>query len=471
MSVDGSGVAPERFSLRDRAGEIALEVDGFHHPVSARGRRLAFTRYADITHLALSDRFVWIGTKRAATMLARRSLRDPEAAERMLRALVARIGQQPGGAAQLARMAEVEALARRPAPLRACWGLAGLCVAGFLLEQLMGPNIYSVGHFSPILVADGDFWRIVTGNLLHGFPLHLLINLAGLLIVGRMAERALGSVRTICVMGAAALGAMATSGLLLEESVVGVSGVVFGLAGAVLWLEFAHGGELPAWWRFPRPVLGLVILAFCADIALGFFLPIIAGEAHLGGFAAGVLATAALTRGAPLGAPESGPTRALAAAVAATTLLGVGAAAIELAGEGDYVVRHAARLAALPGVSPEDLNNHAWFIAIDPDSTHEQLEAALLLAERAVTETAAAEATMLDTLAEVQFQLGWQAQAIATIEQAIAREPDESYYREQRRRFTGERPADDRPPDPALRPEHRRERRLPLPPDEAGLRV
>jgi hypothetical protein len=78
---------------------------------------------------------------------------------------------------------------------------------------------------------------------------------------------------------------------------------------------------------------------------------------------------------------------------------------------------------------------------------------------------------MLDTLAEVQFQLGWQEQAIATIDQAIAREPDESYYREQRRRFTGERPADDRPPDPALRPERSRERRLPLPPDELGLRV
>jgi membrane associated rhomboid family serine protease len=471
MSVDGSGVDSERFPLRDRASEIVLEVDGFHHPISARGRGRAFTCYADITHLALSDRFMWVGTKRAVTTLARQSFRDPAAAERLLRALTARIGQRAGGAAQLARIADVEALARRPASPRVSWGLAALCVAGFLLDQLVGSNIYSVGHFSPILVADGDFWRIVTANLLHGFPLHLCINLLGLLIVGRMVERALGGVRTICVMGAAALGAMATSGLLLDESVVGVSGVIFGLAGAVLWLEFRHGGELPAWWRFPRPVLGLVILAFCADVALGFFLPIIAGEAHLGGFVAGALATAALTWRTPLGAPESRPARALAAAIMATTLLAVGAATIELVGEGDYVVRHAVRLSELPGVAPEDLNNHAWFIAIDPDSTHEQLEAALLLAERAVGKTGAAEATMLDTLAEVQFQLGWPDQAIATIDQAIAQEPDESYYQEQRRRFTGERRADDRPPDPALRPEPSRERRQPLPPDDAGLRV
>jgi membrane associated rhomboid family serine protease len=348
MSVDGSGVDSERFPLRDHASEIALEVDGFHHPISARGRGRGFTRYADITHLALSDRFAWIGTKRAVTMLARQRFRDPDGPERLLRALMARIGKSPGGAAQLAQMAEVEALARRPASVRASWGLAALCVIGFLLERLVGPNIYSVGYFSPILVADGDLWRIVTANLLHGFPLHLFLNLLGLLIVGRMAERALGGVRTICVMGAAALGAMATSGLLLEEAVVGVSGVIFGLAGAVLWLEFSHGGELPAWWRFPRPVLGLVIVAFFADVALGFFLPFIAGEAHLGGFLAGMLAAAALTWRTPLGASESLPSRALAAAVAATTLLAVGAATIELVGEGDYAVRHAARLAELP---------------------------------------------------------------------------------------------------------------------------
>jgi membrane associated rhomboid family serine protease len=471
MSVDGPGAPPERFPLRDRASEVALMADGFQHPRTARGRGRAFTRYADITHVALSDRFVWIGTGRSVTMLARQSFRDSDAAEHLLRALLARIGQLPGGADQLARIAEVEDLARRPAPLRASWGLAALCVAGFLLEQLAGSSIYSVGHFSPILVADGDLWRIVTGNLLHGFPLHLFINLLGLIIVGRMAERALGGVRTVCVMGVSALGAMATSGLLLDESVVGVSGVIFGLAGAVLWLEFRHGAELPAWWRFPRPLLGLVVVAFLADVALGFFLPIIAGEAHLGGFAGGALTTAALTRGSRLGAPEGRPTRALATAVAATTLLAVGTAAIELVAEGDYSVRHARRLAQLPGVAPEDLNNHAWFIAIDPDSTYERLEAALLLAERAVNETEASEATMLDTLAEVQFQLGWQAQAIATIDQAIAQEPDESYYREQRRRFTGERPADDRPPDPALRLERRPQRRPALPPDDAGLRV
>jgi hypothetical protein len=72
-----------------------------------------------------------------------------------------------------------------------------------------------------------------------------------------------------------------------------------------------------------------------------------------------------------------------------------------------------------------------------------------MLAQRAVEATQRRDATILDTLAEVQFQLGHPESAIAIIDEAIKREPDEVYYREQRRRFLGERARDDRP-DPPL---------------------
>ena len=61
-------------------------------------------------------------------------------------------------------------------------------------------------------------------------------------------------------------------------------------------------------------------------------------------------------------------------------------------------------------------------------------------------------AAILDTLAEVQFLLGATGQAVATIDEAIEQAPNVPYYREQRRRFTGERAADDRPEDPLLMP-------------------
>jgi tetratricopeptide (TPR) repeat protein len=145
--------------------------------------------------------------------------------------------------------------------------------------------------------------------------------------------------------------------------------------------------------------------------------------------------------------------------IVAITALAVGAAGLQLSRD-DYVAWHLTRLASLEGIPAAELNNAAWFIAIGKEVTEAQLEAALKLAERAVDETGGEHATMIDTLAELQFQLGHSEAAVVTIDRAIALEPEESYYREQRRRFTGERPAHDRPPDPLFRP---RERSLPVP--------
>ena len=45
----------------------------------------------------------------------------------------------------------------------------------------------------------------------------------------------------------------------------------------------------------------------------------------------------------------------------------------------------------------------------------------------------------------MHFQLGHRDAAVAAIDEAILREPEEDYYREQRRRFLGERDREDRP--------------------------
>lgn len=458
----------ERFPLRDRPAGVVLGPEGLHHPRTARGRGEVFTRYTDLTHLALSDRQVWLATRRGLYILPRRLFLSRDDPTRLLDALVRRVGEGPGGAARLGRMAALDAMARHPRPPLATWTLAALCAAVFLLELGMPAEVFTVGAFSPALVLDGDTWRVVTANLLHGFGLHLAMNLVGLLVVGRLLERLLGSARVIGVMGISALGSMLASGLFVSGTVVGVSGVVFGLAGAVLWVEIYRPEEIPAWWRFPRALQGFVLMAFVLDVALGFTLPFIAGAAHLGGFVSGLLAAVLLTRPGSLGRAASVPARVLASLVVGLAVLGVGRASYEVLRAPDYPARHAMRLAGMPEISPAELNDHAWRIAIDSNATRAQLESALRLAERAVAETQGAEATILDTLAEVQFQLGRNELAIQIIDRAIAREPYESYYREQRRRFTGERPADDRPPDPSLRLTPRPEAPT-LPPDEDGL--
>jgi len=460
----------QSFPLRRGAAPIVLEDEGFHHPASPRGRGHAFTRYADLTHVAATPRALWVAARRNVVPLVRPLFVDPAGPERLEAAILARVARAPGGAAQLERMRALDAMAHAERPPVATRVLAAACAGVFALQLLLGPELFEVGYFSSTLVAEGDLWRIFTAGLLHGSPMHLILNLVGLLFFGSLVERALGTARVVCVMAVSEIGAMGASAIAGEGGVVGVSGVLAGLVGALLFLELFRRDQIPAWWRLPRRLLLMLILLLPLQALLDMNVPLIAGEAHLGGFVAGIAAAVLLTSREHLSALA--PPRVLRAAVASAlaVLLSVGAAVSALLGPDDFLAEHAERLARLPGMTPRELNNYAWVIALKPESTPEQLEAARVLAERAVAETKRSDPTLLDTLAEVQFRLGRPDLALSLIDEAIAQAPDEAYYREQRRRFTGERAPGDRPPEPGpqwgIGPG-----RPPLPPDDHGLRV
>jgi hypothetical protein len=261
---------------------------------------------------------------------------------------------------------------------------------------------------------------------------------------------------------------MTTAGLFNNSMVVGASGIVFGMAGSVLWLDYRHADRLPAWWRFPRRSLWIIL---GVNIVIGVAIPFIALAAHIGGLVSGAIATAWVGRRAFT--PPARWIRALCGALIVALAISVGTASMDIFAHGDAAARYAARTARLPGVSPDELNNYAWTIATAPEVTREELEAALLLAERAVTETDRSEATILDTLAEVQFGLGMDAAAISAIDEAIALDPEETYYREQRRRFTGERARGNRPEyiPPMFREPKETGPPAEVEPEEPGLRV
>lgn len=442
MEISSSPAEPAKFSLRDRRTNVVLDSSGVHHPSGARGGGMAYTAYSDITHLATSTRALWIGTRASVYLVQRRDFEDEHGPENVVRALLERIANLPEGAAQLARMAQIEETARNPGTLYATWGLAIVCVVVYAAQLLVGERVNAVGYFTGALTLAGEWWRAVTGNLLHGFLAHLALNLMALFGIGGLIERALGTARTVCVMAVSAALAMVASAMASSAPVVGVSGVVFGLLGALFWLEFRFADRLPAWWRVPRRGL-YWMLAISLLLSL---LPFIAGAAHVGGFVGGTAAAAALAWNT-LGTRRPSPSwvRGFAAASLAVSVVAVSTAGYLVANPGEYVTRLAERIYALDEATPEELNNMAWLIAIDPDADRPLLELALRIALRAVEETDHQEPHILDTLAEVYFQLGDIDAAVAAIDEAIAQIPDRDYYHEQRRRFLGEREADDRP--------------------------
>jgi len=432
------------FPLRGSRAPVALYATGLRHP-GLFGRGEAFTPYGDLTHVVAGPRGIRIGTRRRVLLLRARDFAEPEGPARLAQALRARVAALPDGPERLARMARLDRRMADPGrrPLSRAAALA--CLAGFGLQIVFAPAVDMAGMFSADLVRAGEWWRLISANFLHGGPSHLLLNTLALFVLGDLLERQVRTAATALVMALSAVGAM-TAGLLAGYvSALGASGVVAGIVAALLVLEIRRPALLPVGWRIPR---GLLVGAVVAETLVLSFVPAVAHAAHVGGFLAGGAAALLLP-------PPEGRRRApgwlrladLAAAGLVVASLGMTAWTVA-APDAETVARRAERLLAFDDAPPVLLNNQAWRIATSEEATPELLELAGKLAQRAVEATDRRNPDLLDTLAEVYFQSGEHDRAVDVIDEAIALVPDEPYFREQRRRFTGDRDPADRPPPP-----------------------
>jgi membrane associated rhomboid family serine protease len=137
----------------------------------------------------------------------------------------------------------------------------------------------------PGAVADGEWWRVLTGGFLHFGPIHLLFNMMALWVIGRDVEPALGHGRFLAVYLVSLLGGSTAVMLLSAPNslVAGASGAVFGLMGALAVLLRRL--------RIPLGQVGGLILV---NLVITFLLPGISVAGHLGGLVVGAVATAAL---------------------------------------------------------------------------------------------------------------------------------------------------------------------------------
>jgi membrane associated rhomboid family serine protease len=177
------------------------------------------------------------------------------------------------------------------------WTLVAINVVLYLVE-LARPSIaydagmLGLGRFSPGAplqgVAEGQWYRLITSAFFAppggGLgPLDIIFNMWALVLVGPALERLLGHARYLTVYLVSALGGSVALYLLVPyELALGASGAIFGLFGA--WFVVARRLRLDSRWIVTVVILNLVI---------GFIVPNIAWQAHLGGLIAGGLLTAA----------------------------------------------------------------------------------------------------------------------------------------------------------------------------------
>lgn len=136
---------------------------------------------------------------------------------------------------------------------------------------------------APVLVDDGQWWRVVTSAFTHASLVHLALNMLALLLFGSELERMMGKARYLTVYLVAALGGAAALQLFgaYLGGVVGASGAIYGLLGA-------FGVVLV---RQKQDLRGLLTL-LAINLVISF-LPGVSLLGHLGGLVTGA-ATAAI---------------------------------------------------------------------------------------------------------------------------------------------------------------------------------
>jgi len=134
------------------------------------------------------------------------------------------------------------------------------------------------------LAHDHEWWRLFTSAFLHASVLHIAFNMFALWVIGRPVEQYLGRSRYIGLYLVSGLAGGA--GAVIQapfQPVVGASGAIFGILGAMLIIE----------WQLTGRLAGNAMTLIVINLVISFAIPGISWGGHVGGLIGGILITLA----------------------------------------------------------------------------------------------------------------------------------------------------------------------------------
>jgi membrane associated rhomboid family serine protease len=436
--------------LRRRGGlpAIRLGPEVITLPRSMSSLRTTLVPYAQVRCITALGHGVWariiLDTERKAYVFPRHDFAAPDALARLQSGLLRRMTALPDGGAQWQVVAARHALAADIGDARTygTWGAVAAVTTCFALQlELLpvGPPLVllDAGGNSGLLVQAGEWFRLVTANLLHASPQHLLGNMFMLGLLGTMLERLIGLRQFLVVLLATAVASQFASamwGIYAGGYVVavGASGALFGLLGALAVITWRFRGDLPGGYRLPWQVW--VFLFGINMLLLPSLNPQVDKAAHAGGLLAGLMMGVLLVEGRVDLRDVAQRHVRVQSAMAILGVAWIAGLAGALAhaynppaqAADRYTLAHA--MLEHDHFSPGVKNEVAWAIAADPAAPPSALSDARLLAYRGVEEaeraprgadTAAERAraavlgAAMDTEAALEYRLGYPAEAAA----------------------------------------------------------
>ena len=166
------------------------------------------------------------------------------------------------------------------------YAIIGVAAAVYVLQFLFGNVITrALGFYAGALypqLTGGPFepWRLLTASVAHSSLWHVGLNMLALWMIGRSLEPLLGRARFLTLYVLSALGGSVAVALLAPGSfVVGASGAIFGIFGALIIIARHIGSQITG-----------ILIVLGINLAIGFIPGMgISWQAHVGGLVTGAV--------------------------------------------------------------------------------------------------------------------------------------------------------------------------------------
>ncbi|HJC60963.1 MAG TPA: rhomboid family intramembrane serine protease [Candidatus Dietzia intestinigallinarum] len=162
--------------------------------------------------------------------------------------------------------------------------LATVVQARSVMDNHRSPLFEATALFPPSVALADEWWRLLTSAFQHFGPVHLLLNMYMLWILGFGIERSIGHLRFLALYLISAIGgSVAVLFFSPTALTAGASGAIFGLMGAYAIVAMSMRLD----------VKGVAIL-LALNIGVSIIVPGVSLAAHLGGLVVGAIAALAL---------------------------------------------------------------------------------------------------------------------------------------------------------------------------------
>lgn len=159
-------------------------------------------------------------------------------------------------------------------------------IAGLLSGNVMGQPTWLIlnGGLIPSVVEAGQWWRLLTSMFLHAGIAHIAVNMIALYIFGSFTEEMLGRARFLVLyfVGGIAGGVAYLYFGNFDIPAVGASGAIFALPGAILGFSLRRGT-----FSMQNPIIMQILVILAINLWIGFTIPTVSNEAHIGGLVGG----------------------------------------------------------------------------------------------------------------------------------------------------------------------------------------